>query len=100
MPVVPKPVAIPTVPKSAVDLVGANQAPPLSHATAAPTSSLPSLDQERCDQKQPVPPKPVSCAANGGQSNVEDAGEIRVQNTDNYMSTDLLKVRVYVCKYD
>lgn len=97
-PVVPKPVAVPTVPKPAVDMVVPNQVLSLSHAPAAPTSSLTSLEQERCDQKQPVPPMPASCA-NGGHSNVEGAGEIRAQNTDNYMSTDLLKVRVYLCEY-
>lgn len=84
---------MPTVPKPAIGMVGTIHALPLPLATT--TSSVPSLEEESCDPKQPIPPVPSS-GTSGGQTDVETTGEIRAQNTDNYMSSDLLKVRTYM----
>ena len=88
-PVNPKPLTVPTVPKPPAGMVGATHALPQPLAT---TTSLPALEQQSCDQKQSLPPVPPS-GSSSGLTDVETAGETRAQNTDNYMSSDLLKVR-------
>lgn len=82
-----------TVLKPSVVIAGTTHAFPLPHATTTP---LPSLEPENCDEKQPLPP--VSSMGTGSSlTDVEPAGEARIHNTDNYMSSDLLKVRMYIC---
>lgn len=82
-----------TVLKPSVVIAGTTHALPLPHAT---TNPLPSLEPENCDEKQPLPP--VSSVGTGGSlTDMETTGETRAHNTDNYMSSDLLKVRMYIC---
>ena len=82
---------MPTAPKPPAGMVGATHALPQPLAT---TTSLPALEQQSCDQKQSLPPVPPS-GSSSGLTDVETAGETRAQNTDNYMSSDLLKVCVH-----